>query len=97
MCIGLTFGHFRVSEKDPVFNASFTHTMTVSKTKSYFLKKKVVISAGKGFLMSRSFTILFMVSVKQKFAFNFDFFLYYFHTSVKGKLFSNGVNSVITR
>ena len=63
MYIGLTFGHFRVSQKDPVFNASFAHTMTLSKTKSHYLKKKVGISAGEGFLMSRSFTILFMVSV----------------------------------
>ena len=43
--------------------------------------------------------ILFMVfvdiMVKQKFAFNFDFFLSYFYTSMKGKFFNNRVNCVI--
>ena len=28
-----------LSEKDPIFNTSFTHTMTVFETKSFFLKK----------------------------------------------------------
>ena len=62
--IGLTFAHFRLSRKVPVFNASFTHTVTVSKTNSHFLKKKGGILAEEGFLMCRSFMILFMVCVK---------------------------------
>ena len=44
MYIGLAFAHFRLSGKDPDFNASFTHTVTVSKTKSHFLEKEIGIS-----------------------------------------------------
>ena len=62
MYIGLTFVHFRLSGKDPVVNASFTQTFTVSKTKPH-LKNQVGISPEEGFLMSRSFMILFVVSV----------------------------------
>ena len=36
--IGQTFAHFRPSGKVPVFDASFTDTVTVSITKSHFLK-----------------------------------------------------------
>ena len=53
---------FQTIGEDPVFNTSFTHTMTVSKTKSHFSKKKIGISVEEGFLMSRSFMIIFMVS-----------------------------------
>ena len=54
--------------------------------------------------MSRPFMILFLLwfiygfcryTLKQKFAFNFEFFLYCFYTLVKGKFFNNGVNFVI--
>ena len=44
-------------------NAAFTHTVTVSKIKSHFLKKYVEISPEEGFLISRLFMILFMASV----------------------------------
>ena len=37
--IGLTFAYFRLSGKYSVFNALFTHTVSVSKTKLHFLKK----------------------------------------------------------
>ena len=40
MYVGPTFVHFRLSGEDPVFNASFTHIVTVSKTKSHLKKKK---------------------------------------------------------
>ena len=37
--IGLTFVHFRLSGKDPVLNASFTHTVKMTKIKLHFLKR----------------------------------------------------------
>ena len=50
MRIGLTFTHFQLSWKDPDFNASFTHTVTVFKTISPFLKKQVGISPKEGLI-----------------------------------------------
>ena len=40
---GLIFAHFRLPGKDPVFNVSFTHTVTVSKTKWHFFKKSTFV------------------------------------------------------
>ena len=79
------------------FNASFTHTAAVSQTRLHFFLKKVGISPEKSFLISRSFMILFMVSVdtglKVKWAFNFEFLLL-LYTLVKGKFFNSGVNMI---
>ena len=61
--IGITIAHYRLSEKDPVFNASFTHIVTVFKAISPFLKNKLGFHQKKDFLMSRLFMILLMVSV----------------------------------
>ena len=62
MYIGVTLAHFRLSWKDSGFNASFTHTVAVSKTKSHFLKTQVAISPQEGFLIPRLFMV-FMISV----------------------------------
>ena len=55
--------YFKLSGKDPVFNALFTHTVTVQNKITFKKKKKVGISLEEGFLMPRSFMTLFMVSV----------------------------------
>ena len=47
------------------------------------------------YIIYDSFYGLSSYMIKRKFAFHFEFFLYYFYTLVKNKFFNNGVNCVI--
>ena len=76
--IGLTFAYFRLSGKDPVFNALFTHTQ--NKTISWSFTRRFF----NVWINYDSFYGLCRYTVKQTFAFNFEFFFVAFILWWKG-------------